>query len=111
MVGGHVFDEGACELVIANAAVNPAQKNDELHQRRDGERPGVGFEEFEELGHGVPKDTERNEARRRKENEDARKMKTRIAFQREGNASAVGVVEVSPGREPWVSGWQGCEAP
>src|ERR1700744_1232377 len=100
MVGGHVFDEGACELVIANAAVDPAQKNDELHQRRDGERPGVGFEEFEELGHGVPEDTERNEARRCKE------MKTRSAFQDEDNASAVGVVEVSPGREPWVRDWQ-----
>jgi len=65
VVCGHVFDEGACELVVANAAVDPAQEDDELHQRREGERPGVRFEEFEKLGHGV---TGRNQARRRCEN-------------------------------------------
>ena len=96
MARGHVFDEGAHEFVVANAAIDPAEENDELHDRRDGERPGVRFEEFKELGHGVPEDTERNEARRRKE------MKTRSTFQHEENASAVGEVEASPGREPWV---------
>ena len=50
VVCGHVFDKGAHEFVIADAPVDPAEEENELHQRRDGERPGVRFEEFEHLG-------------------------------------------------------------
>ena len=69
VAGGHVFDEGAHELVVANAAVDPAEKNDELHQRRDGERPGVRFEEFEKLGHVVTVVRSERSARRENQNE------------------------------------------
>ena len=46
----HVFDEGAHELVIADAPVDPAQEENELHERRERERPGVRFKVFEHLG-------------------------------------------------------------
>jgi len=46
MVGGHVLDEGPVEFIIANAAIDPAEENDELHQRRHCERPPIGVDDF-----------------------------------------------------------------
>jgi len=44
VVRGHVLYEIPIELVITNAAINPAEENDKLHQGRQRERPPVGID-------------------------------------------------------------------